>query len=295
MRVVIFAATVLCALTGMAGAEFFTPIQSFSSSKKEATMDFCRKGKILLYKGDCDTQPGTPSSERVSRTACADSSNLLTETLTTLYPNAEVSAMDGGAPEEVGKALSGIQTIGFAFIGKGKTDGGFMLSQEETLYPEPLMCPNVDFFAGLYSYSKYSKPFPAPKNMRRNVIARYELVTDIARTYQESWPAVCKPKLSFVYGMPTMAGLYKNHTLKFLAEMESLRQAQVEGSIPFICKQCNNLIQNRHPLAQLCPPASSFCSSPKIRKEVRELLEKNYCSVLRPDIKPKTEDGAQGN
>lgn len=294
MRTAIMSAALIWAAAGSAKADF-TPIQSFSSQKKEASIDFCRKGKILLYKGDCDTQQGTPAAERVSRTACAESSALLTETLGALYPNAEVSAADGGTPEDVGKAISGLQIIGFAFIGKGKVDGGFMLSQEDVMYPEPLMCPAVDFFAGLYSYSKYSKPFPAPKNMRKNVIARYEVLTDIGRTYQESWPAVCKPKMSFVYGTPTMAGLYRNHTQKFIAELESLRQAQLEAAIPFICKQCNNLVQNRHPLAQLCPPASGFCSSPRLRKETRELLEKNYCSVLRPDIKPKPQTETQGN
>ncbi|MBI4351974.1 MAG: hypothetical protein HY550_11085 [Elusimicrobia bacterium] len=269
----------LALLAPAAGAEF-KPFGSLAADVPP--LNFCASGKFLVYLGSCS--PGGKMKDVISSKACSDIGGLLSQGLPVLYPNAAVEGYTGLTADEVTQSLMRPGVLGFFFVGEGDTKGAFITGpQRERVYPDISAClSSYDLFAGFTSHSKYSPVSPAPKADRALVISRTQTLYGGAGAPADSWPKLCKPRLSLVYPTRTFAGRMKDDAKKFLNLLQEEKRKHVLKTLGTICDNCPGHVAANNELAQFCPPASNICKLRKIVPGSEEFVLKNYCLALAP-------------
>ena len=270
-------------LAAPAGAEF----KPFNQQAAELpSMNFCASGKFLVYLGSCS--PGGKMKDVISSKACADVGSLLSNGLPVLYPNARVEGYTGLSADDVMASLMRPGVLGFFFVGEGDTKGAFITGPErERVYPTMTAClSNFDLFAGFTSHSKYSPAVPAPKDERALVISRTQTILGGSGAVADSWPKLCKPRLSLVYPTRTFAGRMKDDVKKFLGLLQDEKRKHVLKTLSDICDNCPGHVAAGDELARFCPPASDVCRVRRITPGTEEFILKNYCLALAPAPAP---------
>ncbi len=273
-------ALLLLALLALQARAEFKPFGSRAADVPP--LNFCASGKFLVYLGSCS--PGGKMKDVISSKACADIGSMLSDGLPVLYPNAAVEGYTGLTADEVSQSLMRPGVLGFFFVGEGDTKGAFITGPErERVYPNISACLSTyDLFAGFTSHSKYSPAFPAPKEDRALVISRTQTFYDGAGAIADSWPRLCKPRLSLVYPTRTFAGRMKDDVKKFLNLLQEEKRKHVLKTLGTICDNCQGHTAANDELAQFCPPASDICKLRKIVPGSEEFVLKNYCRALAP-------------
>jgi hypothetical protein len=272
------AALLLCAPL-QARAEF----KPFGSQAPETPpINFCASGRFLVYTGSCSSAGS--AKDAISEKACGDVAAVLSQGLPLLYPNASVEPYSGLTAEEVMESLMKPGVLGFFFVGEGDTKGGFITGpRRERVYPDANACLSAyDLFGGFTSYSKYSPSVTAAKADRGVVLSRTQLLYGAAGAIQDSWPRLCKPRLSLVYPTRTFAGRMKGDVKKFMTLLEEEKRRHVLKTLATICDNCRGHVQAGDELARLCPPNSDVCKLRKITPGSEEFILKNYCLALAP-------------
>ncbi len=243
-------------------------------------MDFCARGKLLIYTGDCS--PSARHKDEISRKACADVAAALADSLAFLYPNADVSSFQDLDAGELTASLLKPNVIGFFFIGKGTPKGGFVTGAGgEAVYPDVAACLSAfDLIGGFTSYSRFSPGSPAPAALRGRVLSRTELVYSGAGAPSGSWAGLCKPKAALVYPTRTFAGRMKGDVAKFLELLREDKLRHVGRALAGICDNCQAHVAAGDPLAALCPPNSEVCRQRRIVPGSEALVLKTYCAAL---------------
>ena len=255
----------------------------FGSRAPEAPpINFCAPGKFLVYSGSCS--PGGKQKDVISEKACGDVSAMLSQALPLLYPNASVEPYAGLTSDEVLESMMKPGVLGFFFIGEGDTKGGFITGPERgRVYPEVSACTSgCDLFGGFTSHSKYSPSVPAARTDRGTVLSRTQVLYGAAGALPDSWPKLCKPRLSLVYPTRTFAGRMKGDAKKFIALLEEEKRKHVLKTLGTICDNCRGHVAAGDELARLCPPNSDVCKLRKITPGSEEFILKNYCLALAP-------------
>jgi len=269
----------LALLAAPASAEF----QPFGQQAAEVPpINFCASGKFLIYLGSCS--PGGKMKDVISSKACDDAGSLLSGGLPVLYPNAAVEGYSGLTAEEVKQSLMRPAVLGFFFVGEGDVKGGFITGPgREHFYPDISACmSSYDLFAGFTSHSKYSPSVPAPKADRALVISRTQTIYGGGGAVADSWPKLCKPRISLVYPTRTFAGRVKDDVKKFLNLLQEEKKKHVLKTLGTICDNCPGHVAANDELARFCPPASDVCRQRKITPGSEEFILKNYCLALAP-------------
>ncbi len=269
----------LALLASTARAEF----QPFGVQAPELPpINFCASGKLLVFLGSCS--PGGKMKDVISAKACGDVASMLSGGLPVLYPNAEVESYTGLSADEVMAGLMRPGVLGFFFVGEGDTKGAFITGPErERVYPDISGCmSDYDLYGGFTSHSKYSPSLPAPKADRALVISRTQTIFGGGGAVADSWPKLCKPRLSLVYPTRTFAGRMKDDVKKFLSLLQEEKRRHVLKTLAVICDNCAGHVAANDELAQLCPPASAVCKLRKITPGSEEFILKNYCRALAP-------------
>ncbi len=266
-------------LLSAAAAEF----RPFSQQAVEVPpIDFCGSGRFLVYTGSCS--PGGRQKDVISRKACADVASALEAGLPLLYPNAPVTVYDNLTPDGVMQSLTGQRVQGFFFVGEGDTKGAFLTGPaRERLYPDISACVSgYDLFGGFTSHSKYSPALPAPKADRALILSRTQTIFSGADAVAESWPGLCKPRVSLVYPTRTFAGRMKDDVKKLLTLLQGEKRKHVLKTLAVICDNCPGHVASRDELAQFCSPYSNVCSLRKLTPGNEDFVLKNYCLALAP-------------
>jgi len=264
--------------------------KAFVAGSAEPSIDFCAKGKLLIFTGNCVLPKTSAFKDSISRKACADVTASLISGLGALYPRAQISAIPASDPEVVYGKLMNPGVLGFFLVGEGNPKGGMMLGEDgKILYPSQDACVSkLDVFGGFISHSKYSPDSPAPSGLRRRMLSRMELVAGGARSPAGSWPRLCGPTVSLVYPTRTFAGRMKEDVKKLMNELMERKRAQALKALETICGSCDQYVKTDYPLAALCPPRSDVCKIKRIMPGSEKLIMDNYCLVLHPDYAPPT-------
>ncbi|MFA5161133.1 MAG: hypothetical protein WC421_02715 [Elusimicrobiales bacterium] len=258
----------------------FKPFVTSASVKQQAAeMDFCKIGRTVAIVGYCGGGRDKSASV-ISPKACLDVINPLKEAFRSLYPAAKLDVYEKLSPKEAAAAIAGRDVFGFILIGAGGPDGKFVLDQSgSAIYPEPGDCPgqHVDFFAGFFSHSKYSRVQPAPSYDKAQVISRFETPPP-AKYVKDSWPRTCRTDMAFVYPTATFAGRMGTDTETFIKTLSDARQAQMLKALKAACARCGRQQQTEEgELSKICPPASDICRTMLIAGEDSPVVERNFC------------------
>lgn len=259
-----------------------------ASSLAGGSIDFCARGKLLIFTGNCVLPKGAAFNDSISRKACEDARSVLASGLGVLYPYAKVYSYYDRAPDAVYSRLMDPLVRGFFLVGEGNAEGGLVLGESgEAVYPSQEAClAKPDVFGGFYSHSKYSPDYPAPEALRRRLLARMEFVENGAASPSGSWSRLCAPKVSLVYPTRTFSGRMKEDVKKLLAELLERKRAQALSALEGICGACDQYVEAGYPLAKLCPPGSDVCALKRIMPGSEKLVMDNYCLVLHPEYAP---------
>ncbi len=245
-------------------------------------INFCASGKFLVYLGSCS--PGGKMKDVISGKACGDVGAMLSDGLPVLYPNAAVEGHTGLSADEVMAGLMRPGVLGFFFVGEGDVKGAFITGPErERVYPDISACmSDYHLFAGFTSHSRYSPAFPAPAADRALVISRTQIIFDGGGAAVDSWPKLCKPRLSLVYPTRTFAGRMKDDVKKFLGLLQEEKRKHVLKTLTAICDNCPGHAAANNELARFCPPNSDVCKLRRITPGSEKFILKNYCLALAP-------------
>ncbi len=245
-------------------------------------LNFCASGKFLVYLGSCS--PGGKMKDVISSKACSDIGGMLSDGLPVLYPNATVEGYTGISAEDVMQSLMRPGVLGFFFVGEGDAKGAFITGPERgRVYPEMSACmSDLDLFAGFTSHSKYSPASPAPKSERALVISRTQTIFGGSGAMTDSWPKLCKPRVSLVYPTRTFAGRMKDDVKKFMNLLQEEKRKHVMKTLTAICDNCQGHVAANDELARFCPPNSEICRQRKITPGSEEFILKNYCLAHAP-------------
>jgi hypothetical protein len=258
-----------------------------SSETPEKPIDFCVKGRLLIFTGNCVLPKGSASGDSISLKACDGARALLIDGLSELYPQAQIYEFNNLEPKDVLSKFS-YKVLGFFMIGEGNAEGGLITGQSrQPVYPSKNSClASYDVFGGLFSHSKYSPDAPAPAKLRVRTLSRMQLVAGGAQEPSGSWPNLCGPKLSLVYPTRTFAGRMKDDVKKLIAELAERKRTQASKALESICGACDQYVQAGYPLGKLCPPNSDVCASKTITPGSEQLVMDNYCLLFHPDFIP---------
>jgi len=280
------AAQALRSLTAYDGGKK-TPI--YAPASGAANIDFCARGKFLIFTGNCVLPKGSPLKDTMSPKACADVGSVLISGLSVLYPYAKVYTYSDLEPEAVYGKLQQPSVLGFFTVGEGNYKGGMLTGESgKAVYPSKDACVSkLDVFGGFTSHSGYSPDSPAPKEFRRHMLARVEFVENGEGAPVGSWMQVCGPALSLAYPTRTFAGRIKGDVQKLVNTLMDMKREQAFKALESICGACDQYVKAGYPLAKLCPPNSDVCKVKKIVPGSEKLVMDNYCLVLHPDyVKP---------
>lgn len=258
-----------------------------ASGAAETTIDFCARGKLLIFTGNCVLPKNSVFKDSISQKACEDVKASLIPGLGELYPQAKVYAYNGLEPDAVYAKLMTPAVLGLFLIGEGNVKGGMIAGESrKILYPSKDAClSKLDVFGGFISHSRYSPDSPAPAALRRRMLARMQLVEGGAGEPSGSWPRLCGPEVSLVYPTRTFAGRMKEDAKKLLAGLAERKRAQALNALETICGACDQYIKAGYPLAKLCPPNSDVCVLKRITPGSEKLVMDNYCLALHPENK----------
>jgi hypothetical protein len=265
------------------GSRSFTAQGAFYDVK---AIDFCARGKFVLFTGKCSLTDASKYKDSVSQKACNDVSSIMSSGLRGLYPYAEVEVYNNFTADELLEKFMQPSVLGFFFVGEGDAKGRFITGADRDLVsPAMEYCVSVyDVFGGFISHSKYSPDIPAPKNLQGLILSKTELVYNGAGgAVKGSWARLCKPKISLVYPTRTFAGRMKNDAFKLLGELKEQKKKQVLKVLDNICAVCDQYTQANHPVAALCPPNSDLCKVKQIVPGSENLLMENYCLAIHPE------------
>jgi len=278
MRVKVF--LVLSLLAPGARAEF-KPFGAGASEELPA-LNFCAEGKLLVFSGSC--RPGEKNKDVISPKACNDVVAALRQGLPVLYPNAFVQYSRDLGSDEVMRSLMRPGVLGFFFVGEGDAKGAFVTGPDrEKVYPDISAClSDFDLFGGFSSHSKYSPSGAAPKAERGLVLSRAETLYSAAGALPDSWPELCKPRLSLVYPTRTFAGRMKDDVKKFMGLLQEEKRKHVLKTLGTICDGCAAHMAAGSELARFCPPASNVCRTRRIAPGTEKFILENYCLGLAP-------------
>jgi hypothetical protein len=246
-------------------------------------INFCAQGRLLIFTGSCDPGPGT-KKDSISRPACAQVAGVLNDVLPVLYPNAQIENYSDLTADGVMEKLMRPLVLGFFFVGEGDVRGGFITGpKRERVYPDPGACTsNYDLFAGFTSHSKYSPSVAAPEKLRGRVLSRTQTLYSAAGAMLDSWPKLCKPRISLVYPTRTFSGRMESDALKFAGLLQEEKKKHVLGVLNTICDNCPGHVAAGDALAGFCPPNSDVCKLRQITPGSEEFVLKNYCRALGP-------------
>jgi|GEM_PF-1052361 len=279
-----FAVLLFCLIFAQAArAQFY--VDNPRSARPEKLVNFCSRGKLLIFTGSCSVPKKSKAKDSISTKACADVRAILSSRLRNLYPYAQVNNYIGLTGDAFSGRLSKSEAsgvLGFFLIGEGDTRGGFITGPDkDRVYPAGELCTSkYDLFGGFTSHSKYSPAVPAPKRLRGLVLSKTELVHNPARAVRGSWPQACNPMISLVYPTRTFAGRMKNDALKLVAELEEQKKKQMLKVLENICKMCGHYVRTGHELAKLCPPNSDVCTVKRMPPGEAKLVADNYCLAI---------------
>ena len=261
------------------------PTPACGADYDAGSIDFCARGKILIFTGNCIPPKGSAFKDSISRKACMDVKSALVSGLSVLYPYAKIYVYADLDPEAVYRQISQMSVLGFFLIGQGDVSGGLVNGAGvKTLYPSEGVClSSPDVFGGFSSHSKYSPDSPAPQKLRRSMLARVELMENGIGSSMGSWPQLCKPALSMVYPTRTFAGRMKEDALKFISGLMEGKRGQALEALESICGACDQYVRAGYPLAKLCPPNSDVCALKRITPGSERLVMDNYCLLLHPE------------
>jgi hypothetical protein len=174
----IFTAVASMLLAAPAAAQPAPSYRGQEAAPANGTIDFCATGKFLLFTGNCYLPGDSPYKDSISAKACAGVNAVLTAGLSDLYPNARVYTYENLSADSLREMLMQSAVLGFFFIGEGDTSGGLMTGTDrEAFYPAAESCVSLyDVFGGFTSHSKYSPDVPAPKRLRKRILAKTELI-----------------------------------------------------------------------------------------------------------------------
>lgn len=245
-------------------------------------LSFCAEGKFLIFSGSC--RPGKKNKDVISPKACSDVVSALRDGLSVLYPNAIVLDSRDLGPDEVMQSLMRPGVLGFFFVGEGDAEGAFVTGPErEKVYPDVSAClSDFDLFGGFTSHSKFSPSAPAPKAERGLVLSRAETLYSAAGALPDSWPELCKPRLSLVYPTRTFAGRMKDDIKKFMGLLQEEKRKHVLKTLGTICDGCAAHLAAGSELARFCPPHSNVCRTRRIAPGTEKFILENYCLALAP-------------
>ena len=253
----------------------------------KAPIDFCARGKLLIFTGNCVLPKGAAFKDSISRKACDEVQSYLVSGLGVLYPYAKVYSYNDLEPGDITSKTFSPTVRGLFLIGEGDVKGGMVSGESgNAVYPSPMACGPFDIFGGFSSHSKYSPASPAPAALRRRMLARVEFLEGGANAPPGSWPRLCGPKVSLVYPTRTFAGRMKDDVKKLLGELMERKREQALGALEGICGACDQYVKAGYPLAKLCPPNSDVCALKRITPGSEELVMDNYCLALHPDYAP---------
>lgn len=272
--------TLLFLLLAPAARAEFRPFNTQAAEVPE--LNFCAPGKLLIFTGSCS--PGGKLKDVISPKACGGAAAMLGEGLKMLYPNVSVETYEDLSADGVLERLMRPLVLGFFFIGEGDTKGGFITGPaRERIYPDAGACQSAyDLFGGFTSHSKYSPSSAAPKTDRGLVLSRTQVLYDAAGAAQDSWPKLCKPRISVIYPTRTFAGRMKDDAKKFINLLQDEKKKHVLKTLGTICDNCQGHLAAGDALAQLCPPNSNVCKLRKIVPGSEKFVLENYCGALAP-------------
>lgn len=271
------------ALLALLAAPSQAEFRAFAQQGAEVPpLNFCASGKFLVYLGSCS--PKGKMKDVISSKACSDIGGMLSDGLPVLYPNATVEGYTGLSAEDVMQSLMRPGVLGFFFVGEGDAKGAFITGPErERVYPDMSACmSDMDLFAGFTSHSKYSPASPAPKSERALVISRTQTLFGGSGAMADSWPKLCKPRVSLVYPTRTFAGRMKDDVKKFMNLLQEEKRKHVMKTLTAICDNCQGHVAANDELARFCPPSSEICGQRKITPGSEEFILKNYCLAHAP-------------
>lgn len=260
-----------------------------------ANIDFCAQGKFLIFTGNCVLPKGSPLKDTMSPKACADVKSALVSGLGALYPYAKVYAYADLEPDAVYAKLQQPSVLGFFTVGQGDFKGGMVTGESgKAVYPSKDACMSKpDVFGGFTSHSGFSPDSPAPKELRRHMLARVEFVENGEGAPFGSWMQLCGPALSVAYPTRTFSGRIKGDVRKLVNTLMDRKREQAYKALESICGACDQYVKANYPLAKLCPPNSNVCAVKKIvpgsgwsgatQFNNQKLVMDNYCLVLHPE------------